>query len=502
MELGRKYARPATSPAVHEREADRIAERVLRTEAPWRHPLVLGPARSRPTDELNMTPIVRNALRSSDARLDPAVRHSMESRFGHNFANIRVHTDDAAANAAQSLRAEAMTVGDHIFFAAGRYAPATANGQRLLAHELVHTLQTNAPGVMRKQSTNFVGALFDAVTWEVTLARLMVPGVSSQDTELKFADGSAFVRAKGSVGVKVVDAAGETVMTLAGTQDLNTLVQTATAHAASTLGPKYFEWRRRLQRAPSALDFLAMTREMFYAAVTADARAAGPLKTAPELDQKKPNEAGSGRFNYLPIQQRLHDSAAASTIGIECYGSTLVHALENLGLTNPTLSRREFEERHTTLHGKPTSPDSVAFSESSNLALRGKIHKGSVATLDNVMLLAEVKKFRKTDWAKLTGMDKMDFELVDLRRETASKLGPAVISGFPVQVAGATGTFYSNSGHFVNARDFKSKSATETELTYVDPLESTIETLSYSKNESKKVVYKWVIRVKVKPLEK
>lgn len=39
------------------------------------------------------------------------------------------------------LNAHAFTCCNHIVFAPGKYAPDTAAGQRLLAHELIHTLQ-------------------------------------------------------------------------------------------------------------------------------------------------------------------------------------------------------------------------------------------------------------------------------------------------------------------------------------------------------------------------
>ena len=65
----------------------------------------------------------------------------MESRFGHDFARVRVHTDARAAESALAVSANAYTVGQHVAFAAGRYAPGTADGKRLLAHELAHVQQ-------------------------------------------------------------------------------------------------------------------------------------------------------------------------------------------------------------------------------------------------------------------------------------------------------------------------------------------------------------------------
>ena len=65
----------------------------------------------------------------------------MESRFGRDFSDVRIHSDDSASASAEALNANAYTSGRDIYFAAGKYAPQTAEGQHLLAHELTHTVQ-------------------------------------------------------------------------------------------------------------------------------------------------------------------------------------------------------------------------------------------------------------------------------------------------------------------------------------------------------------------------
>ena len=73
--------------------------------------------------------------------LEPGVRRRMESAFGRDFSQVRVHNDPAAARSAAGLQAQAYTQGRDIYFGAGRYAPQTGAGQRLLAHELAHVAQ-------------------------------------------------------------------------------------------------------------------------------------------------------------------------------------------------------------------------------------------------------------------------------------------------------------------------------------------------------------------------
>jgi hypothetical protein len=67
----------------------------------------------------------------------------MEPRFGQDFSQVRVHADAQAAESAQNVNALAYTVGHNVVFGAGQYAPATASGRQLLAHELTHVVQQN-----------------------------------------------------------------------------------------------------------------------------------------------------------------------------------------------------------------------------------------------------------------------------------------------------------------------------------------------------------------------
>jgi hypothetical protein len=65
----------------------------------------------------------------------------MEGRFGHDFSQVRVHTDASADTSARAVRARAYTVGSDIVFRTGEYQPGTSGGERLLAHELTHVVQ-------------------------------------------------------------------------------------------------------------------------------------------------------------------------------------------------------------------------------------------------------------------------------------------------------------------------------------------------------------------------
>jgi hypothetical protein len=92
--------------------------------------------------------LARRVVESPGEPLDPAARASLERSLGHDFSAVRVHADAAAAESASILHASAFAHGSHVVFGAGRYAPHTESGRRLLAHELAHVVQqaNGSPG--------------------------------------------------------------------------------------------------------------------------------------------------------------------------------------------------------------------------------------------------------------------------------------------------------------------------------------------------------------------
>jgi hypothetical protein len=115
----------------------------------------MSDARSLEKREAFATARVDEALDSPGQSLDAATRAEMESRFGHDFANVRVHADATAADAARAVNALAYTLGNDIVFGAGAYEPNTQAGKRLLAHELTHVVQQgNTQGVTTRRLAN------------------------------------------------------------------------------------------------------------------------------------------------------------------------------------------------------------------------------------------------------------------------------------------------------------------------------------------------------------
>jgi hypothetical protein len=99
------------------------------------HPLGLA-------GQVNLAPpIVHDVLESAGQPLAPDARATMESRLGHDFGRVRVHTGERAEQSARSVNALAYTVGRDIVFGPSQYSPTTPAGRQLLAHELVHVVQ-------------------------------------------------------------------------------------------------------------------------------------------------------------------------------------------------------------------------------------------------------------------------------------------------------------------------------------------------------------------------
>lgn len=142
--LQRKLAIGAANDPL-EHEADRVADQVLSGPTPAgvaRTPFAIRRfARDEADTAREVPPSVHRTLGTPGSGLDRATRQDMEQRFGHDFSQVRVHRDCLAAQSARDFNAHAYTVGRHIIFGAGQFAPHSSSGRRLLAHELTHVVQ-------------------------------------------------------------------------------------------------------------------------------------------------------------------------------------------------------------------------------------------------------------------------------------------------------------------------------------------------------------------------
>ncbi|MGH3754327.1 MAG: DUF4157 domain-containing protein [Pseudonocardiaceae bacterium] len=84
---------------------------------------------------------VLDVVASGGSPLDAATRADMEGRLGHDFGDVRVHTDARAHDSARSVNAHAYTVGSNVVFQRDQYDPSSVDGKTMLAHELTHVVQ-------------------------------------------------------------------------------------------------------------------------------------------------------------------------------------------------------------------------------------------------------------------------------------------------------------------------------------------------------------------------
>jgi|CXWL01.1.fsa_nt_gi hypothetical protein len=147
-----------------EREADRVAEAVVQRKEGGRDTVgaglrpalgggvgpsiggVTGEGGSQTRPYLDVSPTTESrigSLRGGGLPLTRTQRTYFEPHFG-DLSAVRLHTGPNAQEAARSVSARAFTVGRDIAFEAGEYQMGSAEGRRLLAHELTHTVQQGA----------------------------------------------------------------------------------------------------------------------------------------------------------------------------------------------------------------------------------------------------------------------------------------------------------------------------------------------------------------------
>jgi hypothetical protein len=92
--------------------------------------------------------------KGSGSPMPSGLRQGMESAFGADFSSVKIHTGSSAAEMNAGLRAHAFTHGNDIYFNSNQYSPGTKQGQKLLAHELTHTIQQGSAGSVVNRSTS------------------------------------------------------------------------------------------------------------------------------------------------------------------------------------------------------------------------------------------------------------------------------------------------------------------------------------------------------------
>ena len=183
--------------SAHEKEADSVADQVVNRKGllggkPFISPThVFQPKQSRDVDQakkgsesnqenhkvqtkafesaIDSEPIQKNGENNTSASsnleqnlksskgggspMEPETKDRMESGFGADFSNVRIHNDSNAVQMSKDLGAQAFANGNDLYFNEGKYNPSSKEGQHLLAHELTHTIQQGGK-IQKKEIEN------------------------------------------------------------------------------------------------------------------------------------------------------------------------------------------------------------------------------------------------------------------------------------------------------------------------------------------------------------
>ncbi|MDQ2752855.1 MAG: DUF4157 domain-containing protein [Bacteroidota bacterium] len=162
---------------IYEQEADSMADKVMRmpiNNQPFFSPQPLSISKlqrkcqhckeeekmqrketnSKATVEDASTENYIGSLNGKGKSLTRTERSFFEPRFGYDFSDVQLHTNEEANQSANNVNALAYTNGNNIVFGSNQYQPNTESGQRLMAHELTHVVQQNSQFVNNPSTQN------------------------------------------------------------------------------------------------------------------------------------------------------------------------------------------------------------------------------------------------------------------------------------------------------------------------------------------------------------
>ena len=199
---------------VYEQEADTVADRVMQSSESFvqTKPLSISGIQRKCAEceeeekqmqrkEMNQGEVsagndLQNYVGSLDGggqKLPEETRSFFEPKFGYDFSNVKIHTDNVAAKSAQSVNALAYTTGNNIVFNSGQYNPQTDSGKKLLAHELTHVVQQDVDISTKKIQRRVIDS--HVVTTQAMTDRLGLTRQQIVDT-ITAADADAIVLAQ------------------------------------------------------------------------------------------------------------------------------------------------------------------------------------------------------------------------------------------------------------------------------------------------------------------
>ncbi|HLP91156.1 MAG TPA: DUF4157 domain-containing protein [Nostocaceae cyanobacterium] len=146
------------------------------------------------------TPDLENQLNSKKgggSPLDSDTRSFMESRFGADFSQVRVHTDSTSVQMNRELGAQAFTHGNDIFFRDGK----TPGKNELTAHELTHVIQQT--GAVQPKTTTEQPETTDINSTEIGIQRACSKCEAEEKQEEK--QNTPTIQAKADIATEITN---------------------------------------------------------------------------------------------------------------------------------------------------------------------------------------------------------------------------------------------------------------------------------------------------------
>jgi len=138
-----------------------------------------------------------NNQRGSGQPLDGAIQTKMGDATGHDFSDVKVHTDPESHALNEELSAKAFTTGRDVFFREGAYQPSSGEGQELLAHELTHVVQQSSGAVGSGSGRMTVNAPGDTYEQEAdSVAQTVMTGDAAPAIQRQTAEDEAEIQTK------------------------------------------------------------------------------------------------------------------------------------------------------------------------------------------------------------------------------------------------------------------------------------------------------------------
>lgn len=156
-----------------------------------------------PTELLNLQRLTASEAASPVDETEPLpgdLRDRFERSLGTDLRGVRIHRDTSAEAAANAFDARAFTIGKDIHFASGQYQPGTAEGARLLAHEVVHVAQQSG-GPVSVQAKLAVSSPGDPAESEADA--LAASLVSGESVSVQSRPGPQIMRERRSTGLSL-----------------------------------------------------------------------------------------------------------------------------------------------------------------------------------------------------------------------------------------------------------------------------------------------------------